>query len=227
MDKAYYKAYDDRYRQIHQKNLQWFGKQPSPIVAQVMARYRIGQKQTCLEIGCGEGRDAIALLEKGFDLTATDVSPAAIQFCQTRFASYADRFSQLDCITDRLPAKYDFIYAVAVIHMLVPDNDRDAFYGFMREQLSDCGIGLICSMGDGTEERQTDIQNAFTLQDRIHEPSGTAVRIASTSCRMVSFPSLETELARNGLTLISKGLTSVPPDFPQMMYAVVKRQRPE
>lgn len=119
--------------------------------------------------------------------------------------------------------QFDFIYAVAVIHMLVPDSDRDAFYQFIRNHLKPGGIGLICTMGDGTEERQTDIGSAFQLQDRVHEPSGTAVQIASTSCRMVNFQTFSEELKRNGLTAVNQGITSVEPDFPQMMYAVVKK----
>ncbi len=32
-ERKYYNAYDDRYRQVHEQNLQWFGENPSPIVA--------------------------------------------------------------------------------------------------------------------------------------------------------------------------------------------------
>lgn len=222
MKRKYYEAYDDRYRQVHSRDLQWFCSEPTPIVGQIIDTFGISKNQKLLEIGCGEGRDAFALLQRGFDLLATDVSPEAVSFCATRLPGYADRFQTLDCVTDTLDTQFDFIYAVAVIHMLVPDADRDAFYQFIRKHLSPGGIGLICTMGDGTEERQTDIRSAFQLQDRVHEPSGTAVQIASTSCRMVNFQAFSEELKRNGLTAIKQGITSVEPDFPQMMYAVVK-----
>ena len=40
---------------------------------------------------------------------------------------------------------------------------------------------------------------------------------------MVSFTFFETELARNQLEVLEKGITAMEPDFPQMMYAVVQR----
>ena len=106
--------------------------------------------------------------------------------------------------------------------MLVEDAHRDAFYRFIRNHLTETGTALICTMGDGTTERQTDINTAFDLQTRTHEQTGKQVQIASTSCRMVSFDTLRKELQRNGLVILQEGITAAPPDFPQMMYAIVK-----
>ena len=80
-------------------------------------------------------------------------------------------------------------------------------------------------MGDGTFERKTDVRTAFDLHERIHEASGKAVQIAGTSCRIVNFETFETELAQNGFDIIKKGVTAVEPDFPQMMFAVVKSRK--
>ena len=104
--------------------------------------------------------------------------------------------------------------------MLVLDEDRDGFYQFIRNHLTTDGIALICTMGDGEIERQSDISTAFTLQERNHE-SGKMM-VAGTSCRMVSWDTFESELARNGLTLIEKGITSALPNFNNLMYAVIK-----
>ena len=49
------------------------------------------------------------------------------------------------------------------------------------------------------------------------------MKIAGTSCRTVSFPVFEQEIMRNGLITVKRGITAVEPDFPQMMYAVVRR----
>ena len=222
MERKYYEAYDDRYRQVHGLNLQWFDDGPSPIVAGVMERF--GIRGRILESGCGEGRDGGWLMNRGWDVLATDVSPAAIDYARQRFPAHARRFRVLDFLTDTVGERFDFIYAVAVVHMLVPDGDRDGFYRFVRDHLAPGGLGLICTMGNGEWERQSDIAAAFDLQERTHEPSGRRVRIAGTSCRMVSWATFRRELARNGLTEIESGITAVEPDFPQMMYAVVKKQ---
>ena len=217
----YYKAYEQRYQQVHARNLQWSSPIPSPIVSQVMEEFHINTESRILEIGCGEGRDAAVLLSKGYHLLATDVSPEAISWCRRQFPEYAEAFQVLDCLTDDPEEQFDYIYAVAVVHMLVRDEDRDGFYGFLLRHLKPGGIALVCSMGDGTLERSTDIRTAFDLQQRTHGQSGQTMNLAATSCRMVTFPRFHEEIERNGLKILKTGLTAVEPDFPVMMYAVI------
>ena len=222
MTRPYYEAYDDRYRQVHAQTLEWFSRTPSPIVAETLHKYGLTPEHKLLELGCGEGRDAYPLLDAGYDLLATDVSAEAIGFCRRQAPRHADHFQVLDCVGGTLEGRFDFIYAVAVVHMLVEDAHRQGFYAFIREHLTPGGIALICTMGDGTTERSSDIRTAFDLQERTHEESGQTLRIAGTSCRMVSFQTFETELAHAGLAVLEQGITAVEPDFPQMMYAVVR-----
>lgn len=223
-ERKYYEAYDDRYRQIHGQNLQWFDRNPSAIVMQTVREFGITAEGKLLELGCGEGRDAYPLLRAGFDLLATDISPEAIRFCREKAPEFAAHFAVLDCVAGECSQVFDFIYAVAVVHMLVEDSDRAAFYAFIREHLSPSGIALICTMGDGKTERQSDVRTAFDLQDRVHEQTGKPVQIAGTSCRTVSFPTFRRELKTGGLRILKEGLTSIEPDFSSMMYAVVRRE---
>lgn len=224
MERKYYEAYDDRYRQVHSQNLQWFYDDPTPIVMETIHKFNIRQDQTILELGCGEGRDACPLLKQGYSLLATDISPAAICYAQRKWPEFADYFSVLDCIGGDVAEKYDFIYAVAVIHMLVEDSDRDQFYTLIREHLNPNGIALICTMGDGKTERQTDIRTAFELQNHTHEQTGKKVQIASTSYRMVNFETLHAELKRSSLEILKEGITAAHPDFPELMYVIVRKQ---
>lgn len=221
MDRAYYEAYDDRYRQVHGKNLKWFADVPTGIVSEVLEKYRVSGR--ILEIGCGEGRDAGHLLKRGADLLATDLSEEAISFCRAQWPEYAGVFRVLDCLKDGLEEEFSFLYAVAVLHMLVRDEDRMRFYRFVHRHLREDGIGLICSMGDGCTERSTDIAKAFDLQERIHEATGTHLALAGTSYRGVSFATFRKELAENGLRILEEGITIVEPDYGKMMYAVVQK----
>lgn len=106
--RKYYEAYDDRYRQVHEENLAWFSRCPSAIVAQVISRYELPVEAKMLEIGCGEGRDAKYLLERGYDLLATDASSEAVDYCRKESPGYAECFQFLDCVKGRLETKYDF-----------------------------------------------------------------------------------------------------------------------
>lgn len=220
--RPYFAAYDDRYRQVHALGLQWFSDAPTPIVAETLRAFRVPKTAKLLEIGCGEGRDAAPLLLAGYDLLVTDLSPEAVAFCQKKYPQYADRFRIADCVRGTLEGEFDFVYAVAVLHMLVSDGDRRAFYRFMKDHLAPGGIALLCTMGDGTFARQSDVRTAFDLTERVHEATGRRVRIAGTSCRIVDFSAFALELRESGLAVLQKGVTAAPPDFSDLMYAVVR-----
>ena len=219
--KRYYEAYDERYKAIHQKGFSWAGDVATPMVLAVMRRFDLPKEARILEIGCGEGRDARAVLDEGYDLLATDISPEAISYCKSRFPKYADRFAVLDCLNGDCSDTFDMIYAVAVLHMLVEDEDRKRFYSFIREHLSDNGVALVCSMGDGESEFSTRAEEAFEIRERNHF-SGP-VQVASTSCRMVGFGKFEEEISEAGMTIVEKGLTSAMPDFDSLLYAVIRK----
>ena len=216
----YYAAYDQRYKTAHSLGVSWSSDRSSPIVLQTLKQYQIPRDADVLEIGCGEGRDARAVLNAGYRLLATDLSPEAISYCKKNMPEYAGAFRVLDCLAEGFDREFDFIYAVAVIHMLVEAGDRDGFYRFIRSHLKRDGLALICTMGDGTFEMQSDISQAFRLQEREH--SSGKMLVAGTSCRMVSFATFEAELQRNGLIPVEKGITEAMPDFNSLMYAVVK-----
>ena len=224
MNRKYYEAYDDRYRQVHSQNLCWAEDAASPIVREIIEKYGIRKDSRILEIGCGEGRDAHPLLKDGCSILATDISQEAIRYCRSLDPDHAASFRELDVISGSLDCSFDFIYAVAVVHMLVLDEDRRAFYRFIRSHLDEKGIGLVCSMGDGVLERSSDISTAFDLQRRVHGQTGQDMMIAGTSCRMVSFDIFYKELKESGLRILESGITETVPGFSCMMYAVVEKQ---
>jgi|GEM_PF-1975311 len=219
--KKYYEAYDERYKAVHEKNLRCMGYECSAIVTEIINKFGIRRDNSILEIGCGEGRDSIVLLKNGYNLLATDVSAQAINYCKEQYKEFADHFQMLDAVNGVHDEKYDLIYSVAVIHMLVPDEDRNLFCSFIKEHLNENGIALICTMGDGKTERMTDISKAFDMSERTFE--GSTMLVAETSCRIVTFDTFEKELKDAHFQIIEKGLTSIGTQFPSMMYAVVKR----
>ena len=223
MEKKYYEAYDDRYKTAHQNGVSWSSDKSTPIVTEIIKKYRINRDMQLLEIGCGEGRDSKAVLAQGYCLTATDISPEAIEYCKRAMPQYQNSFRVLDCISGKLDAQFDFIYGIAVIHMLVLDSDRNGFYQFIYNHLKPDAVALICTMGNGETEVQSDIREAFHLQERNHE-SGKML-VAGTSCRMVSFNTFEKELKQNKLDIIETGITCALPDFDRLMFAVVKKAR--
>lgn len=178
-----------------------------------------------LDVGCGEGRDILFLLDKGYDVTGVDISAEAIKFCKAK-AGETDkhRFQVLDVCTQGLPATYDFIYSVATLHMLLKDEDRKNYLAFIFNHLEQNGYGLILTIGDGIEETQSDAGTAFENVRRMHGETGMELEVAATSCRTVSFQTLEKELSAAGFEIVDQGMTHIGRDFPMIMYAVVNKR---
>ena len=217
----YYEAYEDRYKTIHKKGYSWSSDKPTPIVLKTINKCKISKNDKILELGCGEARDTKTLLEQGYNLLATDISPEAINYCKNLLPEYKNSFDLLDCLSDKRSDTYRFIYAVAVIHMLVIDSDREKFYKFIYEHLDNDGVALICSMGNGEFEYASNTDEAFDIQIREHFTGN--VEVAATSCRMVSFKTMEKEIKTANLEVIEKGITESLPDFNSLMFVVVKK----
>ena len=96
--KKYYEAYEQRYKTIHEKGFGWFADTPTQIVFDVINRYDLPKDVKMLEIGCGEGRDAIPLLKRGYGLYATDISTEAVSYCKKLAPEYEKNFAVLDCL---------------------------------------------------------------------------------------------------------------------------------
>ena len=60
----YYKAYKKRYSKVYEKNMMWSASEYTPDVIDFFQTYNITKDNKILELGCGEGRDAIHLLQK-------------------------------------------------------------------------------------------------------------------------------------------------------------------
>lgn len=219
----YYEAYDKRYRQVHDKALSWAPDGNSPIVIDTLKKYVKSDNPKILDIGCGEGRDCLYLLNLGYDVEAIDISEEAIKFCKQR-ASEKDkgRFHIVDVCTGHFDGKFDFIYSVATLHMLVLEEDRKAYLSFIKSHLSENGYALILSMGDGEMEMESDIKEAFFNKTRTHQETGQELLIAATSCKTVSFETLRNELQDSGFEIVEDGLTAIENHFPTIMYAIVR-----
>ncbi|HID22055.1 MAG TPA: class I SAM-dependent methyltransferase, partial [Planctomycetaceae bacterium] len=80
----------------------WDTGQPSTELQRILKEYQIGPGRT-LELGCGTGTNAVFLAERGFAVTACDVSERAIRLARQRAdrANVAVRF--LTCDLLKLP----------------------------------------------------------------------------------------------------------------------------
>ena len=223
IEKNYYKAYETRYKQIYQNNELWTEQKPTPDVIKTIDKIKLTKTSKILEIGCGEGRDAISLLKKNYDVLAIDYSDTVIKKCnELSKQKYKKNFKQFDVIIDKLNEKFDFIYSVAVIHMFVNKDHRKKFLDFINDHLKEKGLALIASMGDGEKTYSSDISKSFEITDRyIHNK--TKVKIATTSCKIVNWNQFEKELENSNLRIKEKWISKEVPGFDKVMFVLIER----
>ncbi len=219
----YYEAYDIRYKQVHSKGLSWSPSYNTKIVEDIINKYSLENKKM-LEIGCGEGRDARYLLNKNYNVIAVDVSQEAINYCMINDIKHKDNYKVLDILKDNsLDDKFGFIYSIACLHMLVLDEDRNNYYKYIYNHLSDNGFALILTMGDGIEEYSSGTSKAFENIIRVHQESNIEIKVAATSCRVVSFNTLLNEVKKGGFDTVEYGITEINNHFDTIMYIIIKK----
>jgi len=102
--------------------------------------------KSALELGCGEGRNAIYMAGKGIDVTALDISPTAIINAK-KIANDSNvhvNFHCQDIIKSDIGGEYDFVYDSGLLHHL-PPHRRITYIEILKKVLKPGGyLGLVC-----------------------------------------------------------------------------------
>lgn len=221
-NKNYYQAYQKRYEQVHRENMLWESRLFTPDIIKCINHYKIQRNNKILDLGCGEGRDTIHLLEQGYDVLGIDYSIEAINISNKLSNNkYQNKFRQFDIMEDKLDSKFKFIYSVAVFHMFLLQEHRDKFLKFIKEHLLNDGYCLLSMMGDGEKTYTSNIDDAFKNAERV--VNNKKINVATTSCRIVDWKTLEEEISRNGLIIKKKWISKDTPGFTKMMDVVIRK----
>lgn len=224
----YYKAYDDRYKQYHAlTSASWAEDKPSEVLIDILNDCGANLDADILEIGCGEGQNALFLMKNGYRVTATDVSAEAIDWCKTQAQKRgldASKFFVLDILNTAYDKKFDVVLSVSTLHMLVLDRDRKGFWDFVYKHLNEAGVAIVTVMGDGEYvQNNTDITKAFDLVTR-KDKFGKEVKVASTSCRIVNWKMLFDEIDASNMKVERNFLSEEIEGFSTSMVVVVTKK---
>jgi len=102
-----------------------------------------------LDLGCGDGRNALHLLERGCRVTAIDVSEKAIAKLVAGARPFADRLTaEVGDVRRRRPTGlYDLVVAHGVLHLL-PRPDWAQLIGTMQRHTADGGYNVVAVFTD-------------------------------------------------------------------------------
>lgn len=119
----------------------WSGKPNQQLVDEVADQ----EPGTAMDVGCGEGADAVWLARQGWTVTGVDVSGVALERAEKHAvdAGVGERTSWLRADVfagDPLPGGFDLVSA-AFVH--VPPDDFDAVYGALAASVGPGGSLLV------------------------------------------------------------------------------------
>ncbi|WP_373527449.1 class I SAM-dependent methyltransferase, partial [Nostoc sp.] len=108
--------------------------------------------QKALVIGCGLGDDAEALAHRGFEVTAFDISPTAIAWCQERFPNSTVNYVVADllAIPPQWHQAFDFVFECRNIQSL-PLNVRSSVISSVAFVVAPGGTLLLITRVRDTE----------------------------------------------------------------------------
>jgi len=122
-----YSPYDDKYS----TDGYYYGKRASKLSNRIveLVKPSTGKPPWLLDLGCGEGRDAVYLAGQGFRVTGVDTSAVGL----AKMAMYArDAETQVtgihcDMAAYKLDRIYDVILSIGALHYVAPQTRRSLF----------------------------------------------------------------------------------------------------
>jgi hypothetical protein len=98
----------------------WADLKPNPLLLDWISERTDLSGKSAITIGCGLGDDAEALSQKGYQVTAFDISPSAIAMCQQRYPDSAVEYVVTDLFNfpNEWIKKFDLVYECNTIQIL-------------------------------------------------------------------------------------------------------------
>lgn len=121
-----FSGWDERYQQQAVESMPWFYPELDDDLRQALAQLGL-QSGRVLDLGTGPGTQAMQLAQRGFEVTATDISEAAIRLAREKAEAQGltVTWQQDDILVTRLSGPFDLIFDRGCFHVLPPERQPD------------------------------------------------------------------------------------------------------
>ena len=110
------------YENVYDTDEYYWGVSPSQMCLKIVSLLPPDKRLKVLDIGCGEGKDAVFLARCGYDVSAFDIAEAGIEKTK-RLAEKANvhvNAFQANILDYRLDSEYDILYSSGVLQYIKP-----------------------------------------------------------------------------------------------------------
>lgn len=129
------------YEKYYESEEYYWGLQPSDLCYEIMKIIPPSKDIKVLDIGCGEGKDAVFLAKQGYDVYAFDITKNGIR--KTKALAEKEQVkvtSWIDDINDfQTDQKFDIIYSTGTIQYL-DENHKVSFFEKVKAMTKENGI---------------------------------------------------------------------------------------
>ncbi len=118
--------WEQLYREQKVESMPWFNPDLDPDLVLALNRLNL-HTGTALDLGTGPGTQAITLAERGFKVTATDISATAVQQAQRKAQEKGLNidFRQDDILNSSLEQAFDLVFDRGCFHVFHPQQRQD------------------------------------------------------------------------------------------------------
>ena len=125
-EKHEFPRWEDLYREQEMESLPWFNPELDEDLEKALDELGL-RSGSALDLGSGPGTQAIHLARRGFAVTATDISEAAIHLAREKAQKQGLEITwkQDDILDTRLDRQFDLIFDRGCFHVLAPERRGD------------------------------------------------------------------------------------------------------
>ena len=137
----------------------WADLEASPYLTEWLESHPLnGKMQSAIAIGCGVGDDAEEMAKYGFDVTAFDIAPTAIELCKNRYHQSKVNYLVADLFEypEAWKGSFDLVYECNTIQVL-PGKYRQQAMLAMVSLLAKGGTLLVSCRSRKSDEQEEDI----------------------------------------------------------------------
>jgi tellurite methyltransferase len=120
--------YNERYKQAEC----YWGRHPSQICHKVLEMMPTGRSIRLLDIGCGEGRNAVFFARRGYEVTAFDSSSTGVEKTKTIAAEFSVKVDvfEADIKEFRLKEEFDVILSTGALHYIPEELKKEVLENY-------------------------------------------------------------------------------------------------
>ena len=122
----------EQYDHFYSEKTYYWTTSPSAMCLEVLKRCPPVKPLKVLDIGCGEGRNAVFFARNGYEVHAFDISPNGVEKTRqlARMAAVDVHVFQADLNEFRIFEDFDILFSTGVLHCLHPEARNSIFENY-------------------------------------------------------------------------------------------------